>query len=259
MALKVLILGGTTEATALVRALADDTRFALVLSLAGATRSPRALPVPTRIGGFGGVDGLVRYLEENATDALVVATHPFAAQIRRNAVAAARRKGLPLLIVERPIWQTEPGDSWIRVADADAAAAALGATPRRVLLTIGRKELAPFATRPHHHYIVRTIDPPDGLPESAELVMDRGPYVEADEVRLLKEHRIEMLVSKNSGGNATQPKLLAARTLGVPVVMIDRPPAPDLAGLDAEHAGDAAAALAWLERRHQAPSAERGV
>jgi precorrin-6A/cobalt-precorrin-6A reductase len=261
-ALRVLILGGAGEAATLAVHLAGDDRFAPVLSMAGATRSPRLPPIPWRIGGFGGIDGLVRYLNEQRMRALVVATHPFAQQMRRHAVEAARALAMPLLLVQRPAWTPVAGDRWTAVADMAAAAQALGSAPRRVLLTIGRKDLRPFAEAPWHAYVVRSVDAPptESLPAGAEVIAARGPFTEEEDRRLLLEKSVEVIVTKNSGGAATGTKLAAARGLGLPVIMVDRPPAPDTQGLVVSRVADAAGALAWLEARHQAGStAERGV
>jgi precorrin-6A/cobalt-precorrin-6A reductase len=186
----------------------------------------------------------------------VVATHPFAAQMRGHAAAAARLRPTPLLIVDRPAWTPQAGDRWIGVPDMAAAAEALGAAPRRVLLTIGRQDLAAFIAAGHHAYLVRSIDPPDRLPADAELILARGPFSVAEEQRLMVDRKIEVLVTKNAGGAATEAKLVAARALGVPMVIVRRPLPPDLAGLDAKVVADAQAAVTWLE--HQA-STERGV
>jgi len=254
--LRVLILGGSAEASALARSLAGDSRFAPVLSLAGRTKSPRLPPIAHRIGGFGGVEGLAQWLREAGADLLVCATHPFAAQMRRHAAEAARRTGTALLVVERPAWSPVDGDRWIPVADMAAAASALGERPRRVLLTVGQKDLLPFVGAPQHVYVIRSIDPPapESLPAGAEVISARPPFGEADERRLLETHRIEVVVTKNSGGSDAAAKLAAARALGVPVIMIKRPPALDLSGLDAQRAADAAGAMAWLEARHEATS-----
>ncbi len=259
--LRVLILGGAGEAAALAESLAGDKRFDATLSLAGATQSPRRLPIATRSGGFGGADGLARYLGDENIEALIVATHPFAAQIRLNALQAVRRAPVPLLLIERPAWQAVEGDRWHHVADMASAASALGSEPKRVLLTIGRKELGAF-TAGHHTYVVRSVDPPppESLPPGAEVVIERGPFDEASERRLIAEQRIDVIVTKNSGGAATEAKLRAARALGVPVIMVARPPAADLDGVSAEGAADVAGALAWLTRLHQTvSSAKRGV
>ena len=221
------MLGGTTEARELARPIAEDDRFEGTLSLAGATRSPGAFPLDVRIGGFGGADGLADYLRRNAVDVLVDATHPFASTISANAVAATAATGIPCLAVLRPPWEEVPGDRWIRVPDVPAAAGALGEEPRRAFLTIGRKDLAPFRDTAGHSYVVRSVDPPppDLLPPGAIVIAARGPFALEDEERLLREHRIDTIVTKNSGGSATAAKLIAARNRGIPVVMVDRPPA----------------------------------
>jgi precorrin-6A/cobalt-precorrin-6A reductase len=252
--LKLLILGGTTEASALARALAGDARFDAVLSLAGVTKAPALPPIPSRVGGFGGIDGLVRYIEDEAIDAIVDATHPFAAQMSRHAAEAAGRTGVGLLAVCRPPWRAATGDRWTPVADMQAAVTALGSTPRRVFLTIGQKELAPFRAAPQHAYVIRSVDAPaqDSLPPDAEVITARGPFAEADEVRLLRDKRIDVIVTKNSGGTATAAKLTAARDLGIPVIMIERPPRPGV-----EAVATAEAALDWLMRAHDDIAASR--
>ncbi len=245
MATRVLILGGTTEASALADALYGDHRFAPTLSLAGVTRAPHLPPIPARIGGFGGADGLRHWLAEAGTDALVDATHPFAQRISRNAVAAVAGTGTVMLRIARPPWLPVPGDRWTVVPDMAAAAASLGVPPRRVLLTIGRKELAPFLAHPQHHYLVRSVDPPppEALPPDSVVLARRGPFALPEERALLLAHRIELLVTKNSGGD--DAKLLAAREAGLAVVMVARPPpvpAPTVATWQE--------ALGWLERHH---------
>lgn len=249
------MLGGTTEASALARLIAADDRFEGILSLAGVTRSPAPSPMDTRTGGFGGADGLADYLKRNAIDAVLDATHPFASVISANAVAAAAAAGIPCLAVLRPAWEETPGDRWIRVPDIRSAADALGEAPRRVFLTIGRKDLAPFRDTPRHSYIVRSVDPPPPglLPPKATVIAARGPFVLADEERLLREHRIDAVVTKNSGGSATAAKLAAARNLGLPVVMVDRPPPAGLAVPTVEDA--------WrrLIAHHAGTGALRGV
>jgi precorrin-6A/cobalt-precorrin-6A reductase len=225
---RVLVLAGTAEAARLVGRLAADGAYEVTASLAGHTRTPEPLPCPVRTGGFGGVDGLVAALRLGGFDALVDATHPFAAVMPRHAAAAAGELGLPRVRLLRPPWAPESDDRWIEVDDLAAAAGALqdlGA--RRVLLTTGRLELAPFAAVDRAHMVVRTIEPPDPLPlPSATVLLERGPYTVAGEVALLREHAVDALVTKNSGGEATAAKLTAARTLGVPVVMVRRPPQP---------------------------------
>jgi precorrin-6A/cobalt-precorrin-6A reductase len=245
--MRVLILGGSSEASALAGLLAADPRFQATLSLAGVTRQPLPSPIPQRVGGFGGVAGLVAWLRAERVDALIDATHPFARQMSLNAVAAAEHAAVPLLQLLRPPWTAVEGDRWIPVADMSAAALALGEAPRRVFLTVGRKELAPFLAKPQHRYVIRSVDPPTPalLPRDSLALSARGPFALEDEGRLLAEHEIEVLVTKNSGGSATAAKLKAARERGLPVVMVERPELPL-----AERAPDAAAALAWLLRLH---------
>lgn len=245
--MKLLILGGTSEASALARALATVPEYHATISLSGRTQNPAPQPLPSRRGGFGGVEGLARYLEANGIDALIDATHPFATQISHNAEIAARQTSKALLVIRRPAWQMQLGDCWIKVPDLQAAAVALGRTPHRVLLTIGQKDLAPFVAVPWHHYVVRSVDapPPGQLPPRAEVITARGPFAVDDECALLRDRRITILVTKNSGGTATEAKLTAARKLALPVVMVARPPPP--AG---ETVTIVPEALAWLARRH---------
>jgi len=260
--LKILILGGTGEASSLALLLAGDTRFSPTLSLAGRTAAPRLPEIPWRSGGFGGVPGLARYLAENAIQALIVATHPFAVQMRANAAEAARAVQMPILMIERPAWQAKDGDDWTEVPDMAQAAAALGTHPRRVLLTIGRKDLAPFAAAPWHDYVIRSVDapPPDTLPRGARLISARGPFTQSADKEMLIEHHIDVIVTKNSGGTATQSKLLAARALRRPIIMVARPPWPDVTGLKAARVTDPQCALTWLEiLHHETSSAKRGV
>jgi precorrin-6A/cobalt-precorrin-6A reductase len=257
--MRVLILGGTTEASELARLLATDRRFETTLSLAGRTSKPRAQPVRTRTGGFGGPDGLAAWLEQKSIEAVIDATHPYADQISSNAVTACERLAIPLATIMRPAWQPEPGDTWLTVPNAEAAADALGPKPRRVFLSLGRLELGAFAASPQHHYVARTIEPPEGvvLPRDLSLIFDRGPFDEQAEAALLMQERIDVLVSKNSGGAATYAKIAATRKLGIPVVMIARP--HKLHGHAVDHAEGA---LMWLEQRlaHRAiPVSARGV
>ena len=257
--MRVLILGGTTEASELARRLAEDRRFETTLSLAGRTLRPRPQPVHTRTGGFGGPDGLAAWLQQQSIEAVIDATHPYADQISSNAVTACGRLALPLATILRPAWQAEPSDNWRTVASAKAAAEALGPQPRRVFLSLGRLELGAFAAHPWHHYVARTIEPPKGvaLPPDINLIFDRGPFDEQAETALLARENIEMIVSKNSGGTATYAKITATRKLGIPVVMIARP--HKMHGHAVDHAADA---VTWLEQQlaHRAiPGSARGV
>jgi len=246
--MRILILGGTTEASALAARIAGNPAFSPILSLAGRTSDPRPLPIPTRIGGFGGVAGLVRYLVQERIEAVIDATHPFAAVMSHNAAAACAQTQVPLLALRRPAWTPQAGDRWIDAATMDDAVRALGDRPRRVFLTVGRLELAPFARAPQHTYIVRTIEPiGDALPvPSVIAIRDRAPFDEEAECALMKRESVEVLVTKNSGGAATYPKIAAARALGRPVIVVARPDKP--AGIAEVASADAA--LDWLERRH---------
>ena len=242
--MRLLLLGGTTEASALAAALAGRPDIAAILSLAGRTRAPAPAPIPMRSGGFGGAEGLRGYLEAERIDAVVDATHPFAAQMARNAAQACAAAGVPLLALSRPPWARQAGDRWIEVEAMDEAARALGSAPRRVFLTQGRQQLAAFAAAPQHFYLLRAIEAPDDLEAlpRRRLILARGPFSRAGEEALLREERIDMLVSKNSGGDATYAKLEAARALGLPVVMVRRPARPPV-----PQAGSVAEALAWLD------------
>jgi precorrin-6A/cobalt-precorrin-6A reductase len=257
--MRLLILGGTTEASALARLLAADARFAPTLSYAGRTAKPSLQPIPCRVGGFGGAEGLARWLAHEKIAAVVDATHPFAARISANAVAACRALAIPLASIVRPAWQPKTGDRWTCVGSAAEAAEKLGLIPQRVFLTVGRLELAAFASARHHFYLARTIDPPGDvfLPPNIRFVLDRGPFDVETEAALLVRERIAVLVSKNSGGSAIYGKIEAARRLGLPVVMIDRPEKP------AGHAvADANAAYRWLDdlyATHVGHPSERGV
>jgi len=320
--MRILILGGTTEARQLAQRLAGRTDLAVVLSLAGRTAAPAQQPVPVRVGGFGGAEGLADYLAEQKIDALIDATHPYAAIISANAIVAARRVRVRLLALHRPGWvavagdaiahhealsspsplvgegrgggsegcgaqvvqtptptpdpspaepgysrgsATQPsdrsrqqptsvgggekkalaaGDRWTEVGDVAGAVRALGDASRRVFLALGRKEIEPFAEAPQHHYLVRSVDPvvpPLAVPH-AVYVTGRGPFDEADERAMLEQHRIDVVVAKNSGGAATYGKIAAARALGVPVIMLRRPAMPDVEAV--ETVDDA---VAWLD------------
>lgn len=240
---EVLILGGTSEAAELGRRLAEaPQRFAVTTSLAGRTAAPAPLPGRVRIGGFGGVDGLARWLQANRTRALIDATHPFAARMPWHAVEAAHAAGLPHLRLERPAWKAVAGDRWTSVPDLAAAAAAIEDSGR-VFLTTGRQDLAPFAVRLDAWFLVRSIEPPGPLPfPSGEVVLARGPFTVADEEQLMARFHIDALVTKNSGAAATAAKLEAARRLGIRVIMVERPEKPHCASVPTVEA-----ALDWLD------------
>jgi precorrin-6A/cobalt-precorrin-6A reductase len=224
----VLILGGTREARDLAAALSSTDGLRVVSSLAGRVRDP-ALPVgEVRIGGFGGADGLARWLRDERAAAVIDATHPFAATISASAAAACARTGTPLLSLVREPWIAGLGDRWHEVDSLPDAAGLLPALGRRVFLTTGRQGLAAFAGL-QAWFLIRCVDPPAGpLPAASELILARGPYDAAAERRLMQRHRIDVLVTKNSGGALTAGKLAAARDLGLPVVMVRRPAAPDV-------------------------------
>lgn len=227
---RILILGGTTEARQLAGKLACREDFAITLSLAGRTESPVPQGVPVRVGGFGGADGLAAYLGQQQVDLLVDATHPYAARISVNAAEAARRAGVPAIALRRPGWEPAAGDRWTLVESVAEAAKALGAAPRRVFLAIGRQEAGVFEAAPQHHYLIRSVDPVEpklAVPDAVYLLA-RGPFPEADERALLERYGIDAVVSKNSGGEATYGKIAAARALGIEVVMVRRPPLPDV-------------------------------
>ena len=223
----VLLLGGTTEASALARLLAAQS-IATTLSYAGRTENPRAQPVPVRVGGFGGVAGLADYLRDHRVTHLVDATHPFAATMSLHAVEAARLAGVAHVALTRRAWEPVAGDRWTRVADIDGAVAALAGPARRIMLALGRMHVEAFAAQPQHHYLLRFVDAPTqppGLPHHT-LIVDRGPFTVTGDSQLMQAHAIDLVVCKNAGGSGAEAKLNAARALGLPVLMIDRPAVP---------------------------------
>ncbi|MEO8784618.1 MAG: cobalt-precorrin-6A reductase [Bradyrhizobium sp.] len=252
--LRVLILGGTVDANRLVAEVAKDPTIDAVLSYAGRTENPTRPPIAWRVGGFGGVDGLADYLRAENIARVVDATHPFAAQMSANAVAACALANVPLLALERAPWQRAFGDDWIEVDNIVAAAEALGAAPHRVFLGIGRQHLQVFAAHPQHHYLVRLVDPPRvALPlREAAVIVARGPFDLAGDDAMLRDHRIDIVVARNAGGDAASAKIEAARDLGLPVVMVRRPFIPAR-----EKVEDVADVLRWLG--HDLAPAERGV
>ncbi|WP_312880495.1 cobalt-precorrin-6A reductase [Actinokineospora xionganensis] len=241
--MKVLILGGTGEARSLAAALVERPDTEVVSSLAGRVRNPK-LPVgDVRVGGFGGPEGLADWLTAEQVDAVVDATHPFAQRISASAAEAARRSGVPLLMLRRPGWSARPGDDWHWVDDLPAAARLLPTLGERVFLTTGRQGLAEFADCPGW-FLVRCVDAPEPpMPTETHLLLDRGPYTVDGERALLTEHRIDVLVTKDSGGALTVAKLDAARDLDLPVVIVRRPPTPDV-----EQVPTVAEATTWLTR-----------
>ncbi|NQV57257.1 MAG: cobalt-precorrin-6A reductase [Rhodospirillales bacterium] len=240
---RVLLLGGTKDARALAEYASGLPQFDVIYSLAGVTKDPKLPDCTVRQGGFGGASGLQDYLKSEHIEAVIDATHPFAAGIAANAHDACKALGLPRLKFQRPAWPPEPGDAWTQVPTIEAAARHLADHPCTAFLTIGVKELAAFEAIKGCRYLVRYIHAPDGgasLP-NWDVVIDRGPFDLGNETALMQKYEIQALVTKNSGGDGTA-KLTAARGLSIPVIMIDRPPL--LAGDVVE---TEAGALAWLE------------
>ena len=239
----------------LAERLAGRPELDVTLSLAGRTAAPAPQPVPVRSGGFGGAAGLANYLSSERLGALIDATHPYASRISANALAAAQQANVPLVMLRRPPWTAIEGDRWIEAGDVREAVRALGQSPRRVFVTLGRNELAPFVGAPQHHYLIRSVDPVDPplpLPRVSYLT-GRGPFAEADDRALMTKHGIDMLVAKNSGGSATYGKIAAARSLGIGVIVLRRPPAPD-----APTVATIEDAIAWLDHALTSATA-RGV
>ncbi|MET9648473.1 cobalt-precorrin-6A reductase [Streptomyces syringium] len=239
----VLILGGTTEARRLAAELAADPALRVTSSLAGRVAAPRLPAGQVRIGGFGGPEGLARWLREQQVDALIDATHPFAGTISCNAARAAADVHVPLLALRRPGWVAEPGDDWHPVGSLAQAADVIPALGKRAFLTTGRMGLAAFAHLEDMWFLVRSVDAPEPpVPARMEVLLARGPFTVEGEAELLRRHGIDVLVTKDSGAAATAAKLVAARQAGIPVVIVRRPPAP--AGVPV--AADPAEAVRWL-------------
>ncbi|MFC4907128.1 cobalt-precorrin-6A reductase [Actinomadura gamaensis] len=239
---RVLLLGGTGEARRLAALLDGRPGVEVISSLAGRTGRAGVPSGRVRVGGFGGPDALRTWLADEAVDAVVDATHPFAARITASAAAAAADAGVPFLLLRRPGWTAGPGDDWRRVPSLEAAAANLPG--ERVFLTTGRTGLAAFAADDRRWFLVRSVDAPaPPAPPRMHVLLDRGPFEVEDEIELMRRHAIDVVVTKDSGGDMTAAKLTAARRLGLPVVMIDRPPVPDVPTVETVDA-----AAAWLLR-----------
>ena len=205
--------------------LAKRADLDIVVSLAGRTKSPAPQPVPVRSGGFGGVAGLAEYLRKEGIDVLIDATHPYADIISANATEAARQSGVPLIALRRAPWRAFAGDRWSEATDIADALRRLGEGPRRIFVTLGRTELAPLTTAPQHFYLIRSVDPvapPLPLPH-VDYLVERGPFIEAEDRALMRAHAIDAVIAKNSGGTASYGKIAAARALGIEVIMLRRP------------------------------------
>ena len=239
---RVLILGGTGDARRLA-ALAAEAGLDITSSLAGRTTDPRLPAGASRSGGFGGAAGLAAYLRSERIDLLVDATHPFADRISANAAEAASLTGVPRLLLDRPAWEPVPGDRWLHAQDVGEAAALLPGLAARVFLTIGRQDLGAFAHLDRLWFLYRMIEAPpdDAARPPGQLLLDRGPFTEQGERDLIRAHDLQVIVTRNSGGGETYPKIAAARALGLPVVMIDRPPLPP-----GETVRTPSEALTWL-------------
>jgi precorrin-6A/cobalt-precorrin-6A reductase len=251
----ILILGGTTEARLLGRELAPRLDIAVTLSLAGRTASPATQSVPVRRGGFGGTAGLIQYLRDREVAAVIDATHPYAATISAHVEDAAHRCHIPVLALRRPAWIAVSGDQWIEVNGTEDAVRLLGLTMRSVFLALGRQEIAAFAGAPQHRYLIRSVDPvepPLPVPH-AFYIQERGPFDEATELALLRAHAIDVVVAKNSGALATYGKIAAARSMGIPVMLLRRPPDADMPAV-----ATVPEAVAWLDHVLKA-GCERGV
>ncbi|MCX5193633.1 cobalt-precorrin-6A reductase [Streptomyces sp. NBC_00249] len=250
----VLILGGTTEARRLAEALARDTSYRVTTSLAGRVASPVLPPGEVRIGGFGGAEGLAGWIAGHGVTRVVDATHPFAERMSFHAARAGELTGVPLLALRRPGWTPGPGDDWTFTDSLAGAAALLPGFGERVFLTTGRTGLHTFAGVTDRWFLVRSVDPPAGpVPPRLEVLLARGPFGLEEERELLARHRIDVLVTKDSGGGATAPKLTAAREAGIPVLLVGRPAVPAHVPL----APSVESALAWLEAGSE-PAPETG-
>lgn len=242
--LNLLILGGTGEAADLVRQLPEN--IAPITSWAGRTKTPPNLPGEVRIGGFNGAEGLAAFLKENAIDAVIDATHPFAAQISKNAAEACEKIGIPRLLLKRPTWEKVKGDNWILAKDLADAAKQIADLGKRPFLTIGRQHLDAFAKIAEAYFIVRLLDQPQTpLPlPNHEIITGKPPFSLDGERQLIRDYAIDLLITKESGGTSTYAKIEAARLEEIPVLMVKRPAPPP-----GETADSIEAALKWIAAR----------
>jgi len=254
--LKILLLGGTSEAVIAARHLATMPGIAATLSLAGRTNKAAPGPLPVRIGGFGGIAGLVDYLMRETIDVVLDATHPFAAQISGNAIAACAEANVPLLSIERAPWKSISGDDWREHRDIEAAIAALPDAPQTVFSAFGRSSIPKLTAKPQHRYVIRVVDPVD-LPSEltrATVITARGPFRTDDDIALFREHRVAAVLAKNSGGDAAYSKIEAARRLHLPVYIVARAPIANR-----QSVATVSDALSWIAHHQASRAAERGV
>jgi len=245
--MKLLILGGTVEARQVATQIYQThPNILLITSLAGATKTTPKVPGEIHIGGFGGVDGLTDYLQNNRIDAVIDATHPFALTITNHGVQSCHKVKVPYLRLDRPRWIVPTDTDVIFTLDADEAARLIARTSKSAFLTIGRKDLVAFESLKKVKLLVRAIEQPDpnlNL-EQTTFVTARPPFALVDEMNLMRNHQIDTLVSKDSGGDSTRAKLDAAAQLGIRIILLRRPPPPD---------GDCVStindALAWLTKQ----------
>ncbi|ERF84903.1 MAG: precorrin-6x reductase [Bradyrhizobium sp. DFCI-1] len=243
--MRALILGGTADANLLAAAV-SRAGIDAIYSYGGRTHAPAEQPLPTRIGGFGGISGLADYLRRERITHVIDATHPFAAEMSRNAIAACAQAATPLLALERAPWERTPGDRWIEVADVAAAVAALPERRANVFLAIGRQHIAPFGALPQQAYTLRFVDPPEQplpLPD-ADVIVSRGPFTLEAELEMMRARNIEWIVARNSGGTGARAKIDAARALDLPVIMITRPRLPERPRVESVEA-----VMQWLGHR----------
>ncbi len=224
---RLLVLGGTGDSVKFVQKLSEIApQITITTSLAGRTKKPQNLIGHTRIGGFGGVNGLAQYLIEHKIDFVVDITHPCAGRISENAFLACQITKVPHLIVSRPQWEKDNQDNWIEVFDLEQVPKVIPQNIRHIFLTTGRQNLLPFIPLTDFWFLIRSVDPPDVLIPNSKVILDRGPFTLENELKLLTEYKIDTIVTKNSGGEATYPKIVAARQLKLPVIMVQRPPLP---------------------------------
>lgn len=241
---KLLILGGTSDSRKIAAAASLLPNLEVISSLAGRTQNPASLPGEIRVGGFGGAAGLAAYIRKEKIDYLIDATHPFATQISMNALTAAKECQIPHLLYQRPPWQREESDIWYEVDSLVEAAELLPSLAKRVFLTIGRQEVKYFENLPDLWFLIRSIEPPKPINIKGEIILGRGPFSLPEEFQLLKQYRIDMIVAKNSGGEATYAKIIAARQRKIPIMMVRRSSFPNC-----EIFTQIADVISWLNRR----------